>query len=241
LTMRRRRMRKARPTALAVRWAGPVGLPPQSGPVCSGARGLRGARHLSGCPPCCFRRPRRCRPVDKQEGFAVRRRHVSSAHRAQARDHRLGTGSEMAATAVRCHTQWMPSEFRHSDRSGKLLDASAQTQVTYVFDDCHRRTVSLTAREAHVLRSQGADRTSLWSRLVAWVPWGASPSGISAWSSPACSPRRDAYSGHTRLYVDRSLDRPAPPRWKIPHRRTSRGCALGRCRSMGWVRRPAIA
>jgi hypothetical protein len=163
------------------------------------------------------------------------------AHRDQARDHRLGTGSEMAATAVRCHTQWMPSEFRHSDRSGKLLDASAQTQVTYVFDDCHRRTVSLTAREAHVLRSQGADRTSLWSRLVAWVPWGASPSGISAWSSPACSPRRDAYSGHTRLYVDRSLDRPAPPRWKIPHRRTSRGCALGRCRSMGWVRRPAIA
>lgn len=27
----------------------------------------------------------------------------------------------------------------------------------------------------------------------------------------------------------------------IPHRRSSRRCALGRCRSMGWVRRPAIA
>ena len=83
----------------------------------------------------------------------------------------------MAAPAARCHNQCMPSEYRHSDRSGELLDASAETQVTYMFDDGHRRSVSLTAREAHALRSQGEDRTSLWSRLVAWVPSG----GIARW------------------------------------------------------------
>ena len=67
-----------------------------------------------------------------------------------------------------------------SDQSGEILNSTAPAHVTYIFDDGHRRSVTLTVGEAARLRQTGIDRTTRLSRFVAWKSWRALATWISA-------------------------------------------------------------
>ena len=68
-----------------------------------------------------------------------------------------------------------------SDKSGEILDSSAPTEVTYIFEDGHRRSVTMTTTEAGRLRAEGKDRTSRWARFRSWI----SVKGILKWTAAA--------------------------------------------------------
>ena len=97
-------------------------------------------------------------PVQDANRFRSANR-VTSPTSAQTRD----------AAPARGHDSGMDGAIPTSDHSGEMLNAGAPSRVTYIFEDGHRRTATLTLAEVAGLRHEGIDQTTAVSRLKSWI------------------------------------------------------------------------